>query len=71
MKAQVTSDDVMQFFVRLDHGDEAEDIWQDDEDLVELTDAEVELVLEHRRIGREFSAMCRRKLQERDDHERA
>jgi hypothetical protein len=63
MRAQINyTDEVLTPSIILDNEEEERDIWNDIEELVELSDEEVKLVLEYRELSKRYWDMCEEKL---------
>lgn len=69
MKAQICGVENYTLFVVLDNKEESKNIWLPEEELVELTQEDVELVLQYREIAKRYNKLCLVKKTEQDKKE--
>lgn len=69
MKAQICGIENYTLFVVLDNKEESKNIWLPEEELVELTQEDVELVLQYREIAKRYNKLCLVKKAEQDKKE--
>jgi hypothetical protein len=70
MKAQIIGEvEVYDFIVRFDNSEEGNRIWLPDEELVDLTEEQVALVLQYRKLASKYYELCKAKKAEQDAKE--